>query len=109
MAVPRSVSVERFLAVMAKKRRPEKPADRRSQVEPYRNLSSKRGVGRSSAPSRGQGVLQIPQPVTAAVDVDHMGIVQQPVEDGGGQCLVGGHERGPSRARYCCIHYLLVW
>ena len=42
-----------------------------------------------------QRLLEVPEPVAAALDVEDMGAVEQAVEDGGGQDLVAGEELGP--------------
>jgi len=44
---------------------------------------------------RGKGIFQVAEPVAAAFDVDHVGVVQQPVQDGCGERLVPGHQLGP--------------
>jgi hypothetical protein len=42
-----------------------------------------------------QGVLEVAQPVAAALDLEDMGAVEQPVEDSRGQHLVAGEQFGP--------------
>lgn len=42
-----------------------------------------------------EGLLEVAQSVAAALDVEDMGAMQQPVEDGGGQHLVAGQQFGP--------------
>ena len=42
-----------------------------------------------------EGVLEIAKPVTAALDVEHVGAVQQAIEDRGGEDLVAGEQLGP--------------
>lgn len=49
----------------------------------------------SSALPGSQGLLQIPQSVAAALDVDDMCVVQQPVQNGGGQRFVTGQQLAP--------------
>ena len=45
-----------------------------------------------------EGVLEVPEPVASALDVEDMSAVQQPVEDGGGQNLIAGElEAQPCR------------
>jgi len=45
--------------------------------------------------SRTERLLQIPESVAAALDVDDVGVVQQAVETGRGQHLVTGQELAP--------------
>ena len=45
--------------------------------------------------SQADGLLQVAQPVAAALDVEDVAVMEQPVEDGGGQHLVAGQQLGP--------------
>ena len=42
-----------------------------------------------------QRVLEVAEPVAAALDVEDVGAVEQAIEEGGGQDLVAGEELGP--------------
>ena len=42
-----------------------------------------------------QGFLQITQPVTASANVEDIGSVQEPIQDGGGKDFVAGEQFGP--------------
>ena len=42
-----------------------------------------------------QYVLEVSESVAPPLDVDDVGFVQQPVEDGGGEGLISGQDLGP--------------
>lgn len=53
------------------------------------------GAGGSGLMTGGQGGLELPQPVASALDVEDVAVMQEPVEDGGGQDLVAGEDLRP--------------
>jgi hypothetical protein len=72
---------------VGERERPARRADRKSLRAP--------GEAAWAWPSGFQGVFQVAQPVAAALDVEHVRAVQEPVEDGGRQDLIAGEQLRP--------------
>jgi hypothetical protein len=48
-----------------------------------------------SLPLHAERLFEVAQPIAAAFDVEHVGFVQQPVKDRGGEHFVAGEQFGP--------------
>src|SRR5262249_34982851 len=64
-----------------------------SLVSGGRGLVDRRSLARSDAPDG--GLLEVAQAVAPALDVEHVALVQEPIEDRGRQDLVAGEHLGP--------------
>ena len=52
-------------------------------------------LGHASPLAGSKGVLQVSEPIAAALDVDDMGVVQRSIENGRGEGSIAGKQLGP--------------